>query len=82
MRATNIAPGLCGGTEFSNVRLHGNDAAAAKVYEGTQPLTAADIAETAYWVATLPAYINVNQLELMPICQGYGAINIVRKTAE
>ncbi len=82
VRATNIAPGLCGGTEFSNVRLHGNDAAAAKVYEGTQPLTAADIAETAYWVATLPAYINVNQLELMPICQGYGAINIVRKTAE
>lgn len=80
VRATNIAPGLCGGTEFSNVRLHGNDSAAAKVYEGTQPLTADDIAETAYWVATLPAYINVNQLEVMPICQGYGSLNIVRKT--
>lgn len=80
VRATNIAPGLCGGTEFSNVRLHGNDAAAAKVYEGTRPLTADDIAETAFWVATLPAYVNINQLELMPICQGYGAMNIVRKT--
>ena len=48
VRATNLAPGLCGGTEFSNVRLKGDDAAAAKVYEGTQPLTAEDIAETAY----------------------------------
>ena len=40
VRATNIAPGLCGGTEFSNVRFKGDDAAAAKVYEGTVPLTA------------------------------------------
>ena len=31
VRATNLAPGLCGGTEFSNVRMRGNDAAAAKV---------------------------------------------------
>jgi NAD(P)-dependent dehydrogenase (short-subunit alcohol dehydrogenase family) len=40
VRATNLAPGLCGGTEFSNVRFKGDDAAAAKVYEGTVPLTA------------------------------------------
>jgi 3-hydroxy acid dehydrogenase/malonic semialdehyde reductase len=37
VRTTNIAPGLCGGTEFSNVRYRGDDAAAAKVYEGTEP---------------------------------------------
>ncbi|MFZ6646713.1 SDR family NAD(P)-dependent oxidoreductase [Undibacterium sp. TJN25] len=78
VRATNIAPGLCGGTEFSNVRYKGNDAAAAKVYEGTQPLTAADIAETAYWIATLPPHINVNIIEMMPTCQGYGPLNIKR----
>ncbi|WP_394779270.1 SDR family NAD(P)-dependent oxidoreductase [Undibacterium sp.] len=78
VRATNIAPGLCGGTEFSNVRFKGNDAAAAKVYEGTQPLTAADIAETAYWIATLPPHINVNMIEMMPTCQGYGPLNIKR----
>jgi serine 3-dehydrogenase/3-hydroxy acid dehydrogenase/malonic semialdehyde reductase len=29
-----------------------DDAAAAKVYEGTTPLTAEDIANTAYWIAT------------------------------
>lgn len=81
VRATNLAPGLCGGTEFSNVRLKGDDAAAAKVYEGTQPLTAEDIAETAYWIATLPAHVNVNRIEMMPTCQGYGPLNIKRKPA-
>ncbi len=78
VRATNLAPGLCGGTEFSNVRLKGDDAAAAKVYEGTQPLTADDIAQTAYWIATLPAHINVNLIELMPTCQGFSPFNIKR----
>ncbi|MFA9275723.1 MAG: SDR family oxidoreductase [Candidatus Aquirickettsiella gammari] len=78
VRATNIAPGLCGGTEFSNVRLKGDDAAAAKVYQGTQPLTADDIAETAYWIATLPAHVNVNYIEMMPMCQGFGPLAIQR----
>lgn len=78
VRATNIAPGLCGGTEFSNVRLKGDDAAAAKVYQGTQPLTANDIAETAYWIATLPAHVNINYIEMMPMCQGFGSLAIQR----
>ncbi|MCH8619694.1 SDR family NAD(P)-dependent oxidoreductase [Undibacterium sp. TS12] len=81
VRATNIAPGLCGGTEFSNVRMRGNDEAAAKVYEGTVPLTAVDIAETAYWIATLPAHVNINHIEMMPTCQGYGPLNIKRSPA-
>ena len=78
VRATNLAPGLCGGTEFSNVRYRGDDAAAAKVYEGTVPLTAEDIAETIYWIATLPPHVNITQLEIMPTCQGYGPLNIKR----
>ena len=78
VRATNLAPGLCGGTEFSNVRFKGDDAAAAKVYEGTAPLTAQDIAETAYWVATLPAHININSIEMMPVCQGFSPLTIKR----
>jgi 3-hydroxy acid dehydrogenase/malonic semialdehyde reductase len=78
VRATNLAPGLCGGTEFSNVRFKGDDAAAAKVYEGTVPLTASDIAETAYWIATLPPHININSIEMMPTCQGFGPFNIKR----
>lgn len=78
VKATNIAPGMSGGTEFSNVRFKGDDAAAAKVYEGTQPLTADDIAEAAYWVATLPAHVNINQIEMMPICQGFSPFTIKR----
>src|SRR5207253_9817434 len=45
VRCTSIEPGLSGGTEFSNVRMRGDAAKAAKVYEGTQPLLADDIAE-------------------------------------
>ena len=78
VRATNIAPGLCGGTEFSNVRFHGDDAKAAKVYEGTVPLTAEDIAATAYWIATLPPHVNVYLIELMPTCQGFAPFNVQR----
>jgi 3-hydroxy acid dehydrogenase/malonic semialdehyde reductase len=78
VRASNIAPGLCGGTEFSNVRYKGDDAAAAKVYEGTAPLTASDIAETAYWIATLPPHVNINHIEMMPTCQGFAGMSIKR----
>ena len=78
VRATNLAPGLCGGTEFSNVRFKGDDAAASKVYEGTVPLNADDIANTAYWIATLPAHVNINYIEMMPTCQGFAPFNIKR----
>lgn len=78
VRATNLAPGLSGGTEFSNVRFKGDDSAAAKVYQGTTPLSAGDIADTAYWIATLPVHININSIEMMPTCQGFGAFNIKR----
>ena len=77
VRATNIAPGLAGGTEFSNVRLK-DDAAAAKVYQGTVPLSPTDIAATAYWVATLPAHVNINYIEMMPTCQGFSPFTIKR----
>jgi NADP-dependent 3-hydroxy acid dehydrogenase YdfG len=79
VRATNIAPGLVGGTEFSNVRLHGDDARAAKVYEGTTPLTPEDIADTAFWIATLPPHVNINVIEMMPVAQGFSAFTIKRE---
>jgi 3-hydroxy acid dehydrogenase/malonic semialdehyde reductase len=81
VRATNLAPGLCGGTEFSNVRFKGDDTAAAKVYEGTQPLTAEDIAATAYWIATMPPHVNINLIEMMPTCQGFAPFTIKRTGA-
>ncbi len=79
VKATNVAPGMSGGTEFSNVRFKGDDAAAAKVYEGTQPLTADDVAEATYWAATLPAHVNINHIEMMPVCQGFSPFTVKRQ---
>jgi 3-hydroxy acid dehydrogenase/malonic semialdehyde reductase len=78
VRVSNIEPGLCGGTEFSQVRFHGDTDKAAKVYEGTQPLTSENIAETVAWIAGLPPHMNVNRIELMPTCQAIGPFNIKR----
>jgi 3-hydroxy acid dehydrogenase/malonic semialdehyde reductase len=80
VRASNIAPGLSGGTEFSNVRFKGDADKAAKVYEGTQSLSAEDIAETAFWIANMPPHVNINHIEMMPTCQGFGAFNIQRQS--
>jgi 3-hydroxy acid dehydrogenase/malonic semialdehyde reductase len=78
IRVTDVAPGLCSGTEFSTVRFHGDTAKAAGVYANTLALTAEDIAETVFWASTLPAHVNVNFLELMPVTQGCGPFHIAR----
>lgn len=78
VRVTDIQPGLCGGTEFSTVRFHGDTARADKVYEGTQPLSAEDVAEAVYWATTLPAHVNINQIQMMPTCQAPAALAVAR----
>ena len=77
VRATDIEPGLVGGSEFSTVRL-GDREAADKVYAGTVPMQPDDIAETVRWVIGLPAHVNVNRIELMPTCQASGALAVRR----
>jgi 3-hydroxy acid dehydrogenase / malonic semialdehyde reductase len=78
VRVTDIEPGMVGGTEFSAVRFHGDEDRAAAVYEGVQPLTADDVAEAVFWVANLPAHVNINTLEMMPTCQAPGPLKVVR----
>ena len=78
VRVSCIEPGMVGGTEFSAVRFDGDQARAAKVYEGVDPLTADDIAETVAWIAGLPPRMNVNLIELMPTCQAPAAPAIKR----
>ena len=80
VRVTDIEPGLCGGSEFSNVRFN-DDAKAAAVYQGTTPLTPEDIAEAVAWVVGLPGHVNINRIELMPTCQAPGVLAIKRETA-
>jgi len=78
IRVTCIEPGMCSGTEFSNVRFKGDDAKAGNVYEGVHALSADEIAETIYWSATLPSHMNINVLEVMPVQQSFSAFQIHR----
>ncbi len=78
LRVTNIEPGLCSGTEFSQVRFKGDAEKASMPYQDTQPLTAEDVAETIYWAATRPAHVNINTLELMPVAQSFAPLHVHR----
>ena len=78
VRVTCLEPGMCAGTEFSNVRFKGDDAKAQTVYSGVKSLSADDIAEAIFWAATLPSHMNVNLLELMPVQQAFGAFSVHR----
>ena len=77
VRVTDIAPGMAE-TEFTLVRTKGNQDASDKLYRGTTPLTAEDIAEQIYYVATLPDHININRLEVMPTRQAWSPFSIDR----
>jgi len=77
VRVTSIEPGMCE-TEFSVVRFKGDAEAAAKVYQGMTPLSADDIALTLESVLRLPAHINVNSLEVMPVQQAFGPFAVSR----
>ena len=78
VRASCVEPGLVGGTEFSAVRFGGDDAKAASVYAGTQPLTADDIAETVHWLASRPAHVTINAISMMPNCQSFSSLTVKR----
>jgi 3-hydroxy acid dehydrogenase/malonic semialdehyde reductase len=68
LRVSSVDPGLAE-TEFSLVRFKGDVAKAGKPYEGTQPLTAEDIAETLVWVASRPPHVNIDELLIKPTDQ-------------
>lgn len=72
LRVTNIEPGLCGGTEFSNVRFRGDDEKAKQLYDGAGSLQPEDIAASVLWVLQQPAHVNINRIELMPVSQTFG----------
>ena len=76
VRVTDIEPGLVGGTEFSAVRFKGDADKAAAPYAGTDPLLPEDIADAVHWVATRPARVNVNTLQVMPVSQSFGPLRV------
>ena len=79
VRVTALEPGMAE-TEFTLVRTHGDQAASDTLYKGAHPMTAEDIAETIWWIATLPPHLNINRLEMMPTSQSFAGFQVARDT--
>ena len=73
LRVTNIKPGLVE-TNFSVVRFRGDKDKADNVYKGIRPLTGDDIAETVYFAASIPEYMQIAEMLVMPTYQATGTI--------
>ena len=78
VRVTTIEPGMAE-TEFTVVRTHGDQAASDTLYTGANPMTAEDIAESIFWVATLPPHLNISRLEIMPTSQSVAGFQVHRE---
>ncbi|KPN71508.1 SDR family oxidoreductase [Neisseria sp. 83E34] len=78
VRVSNVEPGLCGDTEFSNVRFKGDNERAQKLYENVQFISPQDIANTAFWLYNNPKHMNVNSIEIMPVAQAFGPLPVTR----
>ncbi|MEZ8307283.1 SDR family NAD(P)-dependent oxidoreductase [Vibrio splendidus] len=77
VRVTDLSPGIAE-TEFTLVRTKGNQTASDNLYQGTTPLSAEDIAEQMFYIATLPEHININRVEVMPTRQAWSPFAIDR----
>ncbi|MDP5064584.1 MAG: SDR family oxidoreductase [Haliea sp.] len=78
VRVSCLAPGLSE-SEFTLVRTGGDQAAYDALYAGADPIQPEDIADTVFWLATLPPHLNVNSLELMPVSQSWSPFTISRR---
>src|SRR5690606_3741344 len=75
VRVTAIEPGMAE-TEFTVVRTDGDQAASDKLYGGSHPKTPEDLAETIVWVASQPAHLDINRIELMPTSQSCAGFQV------
>ena len=78
IRVTSVELGMCE-TEFSLVRFKGDAAAARAPYAGMRPLVRADVFEVIASILRLPAHVNVNAIEVMPVQQAFGPLAVDRK---
>ncbi len=79
IRVSTVDPGLAE-TEFSVVRFKGDEARAAKVYDGVTPLTAQDVAEAIHWVASRPPHVCIDEMVLK--CTDQAAIHKVNRKSK
>jgi NADP-dependent 3-hydroxy acid dehydrogenase YdfG len=79
IRVTEVAPGMVSTEEFSLIRFGGDRARADAVYAGVDALTADDIADVIAWVASRPAHVNIDLVQVTPQQQA-GAAKVVRRS--
>jgi serine 3-dehydrogenase len=77
VRVASVEPGMIE-TEFTLVRT-GSRQASDDLYRGADPMTGEDTADILYWIATLPAHVNVNAIELMPVNQSFAGFQVARQ---
>lgn len=80
IRVTLIQPGMVE-TDFSRVRFRGDEARAASVYRGIDPLTAKDIADAVLYAVSAPAHVQVTELTVTATHQA-NAFTVYRKPIE
>ena len=78
VRVTNLAPGMAE-SEFTLVRTGWNQQAHDDLYRGVEAIQPEDIADTLLWLTELPAHLNINTLEVMPVQQAWGPLTVNRK---
>ena len=78
VRVTSVEPGMAE-TEFTIVRTGGDKEASDKLYAGMDPMTAEDLADLFWWLATLPPHLNINAVELMPVSQSFAGFTVTRE---
>jgi serine 3-dehydrogenase len=78
VRVTSVEPGMAE-TEFTIVRTGGDKQASDTLYAGMNPMTAEDLADLFWWLATLPPHLNINTIELMPVSQSFAGFTVTRE---
>ena len=78
IRITLIEPGRTR-TEVFDVRYGGDKARAAEMFEDTVPLEPEDVAEAVHWVTTVPARVNIDTVEMMPVAQTFAPLPVLHK---
>ncbi|MDL2224074.1 SDR family NAD(P)-dependent oxidoreductase, partial [Bacteroidales bacterium OttesenSCG-928-M06] len=73
LRVTNVKPGMAE-TYFSITRFRGDKSKADAVYNGFQPLTPEDIAESVYFAASAPSHVQIADILILPTNQATGSI--------
>lgn len=76
IKVTAVAPGMVE-TEFSEVRFHGDKSISDEVYKGFEPLQAADVADTIYYIASRPAHVHIG--DVLMTCTAQATSSLVFK---